>query len=79
MQLAYLNAAAVKLAADGPGLEEEPAPQPPASTNPLASAAVSMVARREIRRVWSVLLLSGGWVRCVGIVGGRLSVVDALR
>ena len=77
MQLAYLNAAAVKLAANGPGLDEQPPPQPAASSEELASTAVSMIARRDHGIVARVAFTSSGGVTCAGIIGGLLWGGDA--
>jgi hypothetical protein len=72
MQLAYLNAAAVNVAGDGPGPEAEELPQPAASSAALAIAVITAIAGRRRVRDPSVRLALGGWVRRIGIVGGLL-------
>jgi hypothetical protein len=66
MQLEYLNAAAVKLAADAAfGLAGEEEPHPAASNAMLAIAAASGLARRDWVRVTESRFVREGWMVCI--------------
>jgi len=66
MQLEYLNAAAVKLAADPVfGLAGEEEPQPAASSARLAIAAAIGLARRDRVRAAESRFVCEGWMVCI--------------